>query len=71
LPKCINAANTAYFNLIQRTRLNVYAEWRANCDVSIMIFNSDPVFSDLSEIAEVTYYVVSYACKGNPLSLQK
>jgi len=39
--------------------------WRANCDVSIMIFDSDPKHPDLSEIAEVTDYVVSYACKGN------
>jgi len=30
-----------------------------------MIFDSDPVFPDISEIAEVTDYVVSYACKGN------
>jgi hypothetical protein len=54
-----------------QTSLHFLQSWRANCDVSIMIFDSDPIFSDLSEIAEVTYYVVSYTCKGNPLSLQK
>jgi hypothetical protein len=30
-----------------------------------MIYGSDPKFPDLYEIAEVTDYVVSYACKGN------
>jgi hypothetical protein len=30
-----------------------------------MIYDSDPAFPDLAEIAEVTDYVVSYACKGN------
>ena len=48
-----------------QTSLHCLQSWRANCDVSIMIFDSDPVFPDLSEIAEVTDYVVSYACKGN------
>ena len=48
-----------------QTSLHCLQSWRANCDVSIMIFDSDPIFPDLSEIAEVTDYVVSYACKGN------
>jgi len=30
-----------------------------------MIYDSDHAFPDLAEIAEVTEYVVSYACKGN------
>jgi hypothetical protein len=38
---------------------------RANCDVSIMIYDSDSAFPGLVKIAEVTDYVVSYACKGN------
>jgi len=48
-----------------QTSLHCLQSWRANCDVSIMIYNSDPTYPDLSEIAEVTDYVVSYACKGN------
>jgi len=39
--------------------------WRANCDVSILIYDSDPSFPDVNEIANVTDYVVPYACKGN------
>jgi hypothetical protein len=30
-----------------------------------MVYDSDPSSPDLNEIAEVTDYVVSYACKGN------
>jgi hypothetical protein len=30
-----------------------------------MIYDSDPSCPDLNEIAEVTDYVVLYACKGN------
>jgi hypothetical protein len=48
-----------------QTSLYCLQAWRANCDVSIMIYDSDPAFPDLAEIAEVTDYVVSYACKGN------
>jgi hypothetical protein len=48
-----------------QTSLYCLQAWRANCDVSIMIYNSDPAFPDLAEIAEVIDYVVSYACKGN------
>jgi hypothetical protein len=39
--------------------------WRANCDVQILIYNSDPKNPDLTDIARVTDYIVAYACKGN------
>jgi hypothetical protein len=35
--------------------------WRANCDVQLMLYQSDPDNPDLSELAAVTDYVVSYA----------
>jgi hypothetical protein len=38
---------------------------RANCDVTILIYDSDPKHPDATEIAKVTNYVVNYACKGN------
>jgi len=50
---------------ILQSSLFCLQSWRANCDISIMIYGSDPKFPDLYEIAEVTDYVVSYACKGN------
>jgi hypothetical protein len=39
--------------------------WRANCDVQLILYRSDPRKPDLFEISKVTDYVVSYACKGN------
>ena len=39
--------------------------WRANCDIQILLYQSDPHYPDPSELATVTDYVVSYACKGN------
>ena len=38
--------------------------WRANCDVQILIYESDPEHPDLEELTAVTNYVVGYACKG-------
>lgn len=39
--------------------------WRANCDVKIMVYDTDPVNPDLTELARVTDYVVAYTCKGS------
>lgn len=39
--------------------------WRANCDVQILIYNSDPKTPDVADIARVTDYIVAYSCKGN------
>lgn len=39
--------------------------WRGNCDIQILVYESDPEHPSLDEIAQVTDYVVSYACKGN------
>jgi hypothetical protein len=38
--------------------------WRANCDVQILLYESDPLNPDLAELALVTDYVVSYTCKA-------
>lgn len=39
--------------------------WRANCDIQILLYDSDPKHPDAAEISEVTDYVVGYCCKGN------
>ena len=39
--------------------------WRANCDVQLIIYDSDPEYPNLDEIAKISDYVVSYTCKGN------
>ena len=38
--------------------------WRANCDVQILLYETDPLHPDPSEIAKATDYIVAYACKG-------
>ena len=39
--------------------------WRANCDIQVLLYESDPNYPDSADIAQVTNYIVSYACKGN------
>jgi hypothetical protein len=48
-----------------QTSLYLLPVWRANCDVQMLLNDSNPSISDLSDIAKVTDYVVSYACKGH------
>jgi len=48
-----------------QTSMKVLQSWRSNCDVQLIIYESDPKNPDLTELAKVTDYVVSYACKGN------
>ena len=48
-----------------QTSLYLLPVWRANCDVQLLLYDSNPSNPDLSEIAKVTDYVVSYACKGH------
>ena len=39
--------------------------WRANCDVQILVYESDPKKPKYEDIARVVDYVVGYACKGS------
>ena len=39
--------------------------WRANCDIQLILYDSDPTNPDCEELAKVTDYVVAYASKGN------
>ena len=50
---------------IQQCSETLLQSWRANCDVQLMVYDSDPRHPDASEISEVTDYVVGYCCKGN------
>jgi hypothetical protein len=45
--------------------------WRANCDIQLLLYDSDPSNPDPSELATVTDYVVSYTCKGNESTLEE
>jgi hypothetical protein len=42
--------------------------WRANCDIQLLIYNSDPRNPDIAEIESVTRYVVAYAGKKHNTS---
>ena len=50
---------------ITQTSEVLLQSWRGNCDIQVLIYNSDPSNPDLSEIARLTDYIVSYSCKGN------
>ena len=50
---------------VVQTSKDVLQGWRANCDVQILLYNSNPKTPDVEDIARVTDYVVAYACKGN------
>lgn len=50
---------------LNQTSEDLLRSWRANCDVQILIYDSDPDNPALGEIAQVTDYVASYASKGN------
>ena len=39
--------------------------WRANQDVSVILYKSNPNEPDVQDIARITEHLVSYACKGN------
>lgn len=50
---------------INQTSRYMLQSWRANCDIQVLVYNGDPKNPDISEIAKITDYVVSYSCKGN------
>jgi len=53
-----------HLRLVQ-TPLHVLRSWRGNCDIKILLYRSASGQPDPEEIANVTDYVVAYACKGN------
>ena len=50
---------------INQTSIDLIQTWRGNCDIQILIYDSDPDNFDLKETSKVTDYVVAYSCKGN------
>ena len=48
-----------------QTSMTTLQSWRSNCDIQLILYDSNPENPDLHELAKVTDYVVSYACKGN------
>ena len=49
---------------IVQTSLHMIRGWRGNCDLQILLYDSDPQAPDPAEIARVTDYIVKYTTKG-------
>ena len=57
---------------LTQTSLSCLQSWRGNCDIQILIYETDPKHPDPAEITKVSDYVVGYACKGNAtLAIEK
>lgn len=52
-------------NRITQTSKDMLQSWRANCDIQILIYNSNPKTPSVAEISKITDYIASYATKGN------
>ena len=68
-----------YHFLIKRThskRVVQYSRtllrgWRANCDIKLLLYVSNPNLPDIGEIEDVCKYVVAYTGKRNHTSHQE
>ncbi len=49
-------------HLVQHSR-SLLQGWRANCDIKLMLYYSNPNCPDISEIEDVCRYVVAYMGK--------
>ena len=50
---------------LNQSSMVMLQSWRGNCDVKILLYDTDPLCPDLREIENVSGYVVAYTCKGN------
>ena len=50
---------------MNRSSMIASCSWRANYDVQLIIYDSNPDNPNLEEIAKISNYIVSYTCKGN------
>ena len=58
---------TKLVRLVQHSKYILKA-WRANCDVKLLLYFSDPLSPDLREIEDVCRYVVAYTGKRHNTS---
>jgi len=59
-------------NRLLQTSLYCLQAWHANCDISVLLYESDPKCPNAKEIAKLTDYVIGYTCKGNAtLNIEK
>lgn len=50
---------------VNQTSTTLLQSWQGNCDIQLIVYDSDPNQPSLAEIAKVSDYVVAYSCKGN------
>lgn len=50
---------------LNQTSLDAIQSWRGNCDIQLLIYESNPDHPNVKEISRVTDYVVAYNTKGN------
>ncbi len=53
--------------VVQHSRM-LLRGWRANCDIKLLLYYSNPNCPDISEIEDVSRYVVSYTDKRHNMS---
>jgi hypothetical protein len=56
---------------VNQTSTDLLSSWRGNCDIQLLIYESDPDRPNIKEISRVTDYVVAYQCKGNSTYLEE
>ena len=56
---------------ITQTSTDMLRSWRGNCDIQMIIYDSNPDDIDLMEISRVTDYIVGYIGKGNSTMLEE
>lgn len=49
---------------VLQTSKDMLRSWRANCDIQLLIYETDPINPDPKEISRVVNYIVGYSCKG-------
>ena len=55
---------------VQHSR-TLLKSWRANCDIKLLLYFSNPSYPDIGEIEDVCRYVVAYTGKRNHTSQEE
>ena len=62
--KRLNLKRSGSKRMTQLSTIQVQS-WRANCDIQLLLYDSDPTKPNINEIVKVADYIVSYITKGN------
>ena len=56
---------------IVQSSVTMLQSWRANCDIKVLLYDTDSIKPGFNTISRVTDYVVSYLYKGNTTMLEE